>query len=128
MECVCFGTALGCLCLFLEKTIVDPRNKVMQLVSENITCNQFLGLEEVCTYTQDPSNAQQTLFRQDMKITAYVWGVSDQIERMGADNFRNNAVKGRDIMMDAIKSIPNALHGIFDPKKRNDFSQNNNKQ
>lgn len=30
----------GCLCLFLEKSIVDPRKRYMQLVSKNITCNQ----------------------------------------------------------------------------------------
>lgn len=111
----------GCVCLFLEKCVVNPRERVMQLVSSNVTCNQFLELQEVCTYTVDPQNAQQTLFRQDMKIQAHVWGVGGQIERIGADNFKRTAVGGREVMMNAVRLIPKAITGaIFDPKVEHD--------
>lgn len=89
----------------------------MQLVSENITCNQFLQLQEICTYTQDPEDPQKTHFKQEMKITAYIWGVSGQLEKIGADNFKANALGGRDVMTNAVGLIPQAIRGlVFDPK------------
>lgn len=53
-----------------------------------------------------------------MRITAYVWGAAAQIERMGTENFKKNAVGGRTIMTDTVDLIPAALSGLFDPKTR----------
>ena len=41
----------GSVCMFIEHGVVDPKNKFMQLVGKNITCNNFLEVEEICTYT-----------------------------------------------------------------------------
>jgi hypothetical protein len=108
----------GCVCLFLEKSVVNPRTGFMQLSSENITCNQFLQLRELCTYRRDPAApAARTLFSQAMAISASVWGVAGQIEKLGAESFRSNALGGREIMMNAVGLIPRAVTGqIFDPR------------
>jgi hypothetical protein len=105
------------MCLFLETSVINPKEKFMQLVSENITCNQFLSLKEVCTYTVDPEDEKKTLFKQEMQITAHVWGAASQIESMGAENFKKNAMGGRSIMMNAVSLIPAAVMGkVFDPR------------
>ncbi len=108
----------GCVCMFLEKSVVNPRTGFMQLSSQNISCNSVLQLEEVCTYTRAVENPKEnTHFRQELKITAFPWGVSGQIERIGADNFLKNAFKGRDIMLQAVKKIPMAVRGVvYDPR------------
>lgn len=110
--CVCV-----CLCLFLEKSVVDPKKKFMQLVSENITCNQFLSLKEICTYTEDQDDKTQTVFKQEMKIQAHIWGVGGQIERLGVENFKHNALQGRNIMLEAVGHIPSAVTGQIWRKK-----------
>ena len=85
-------------------------------MSENITCNQFLSLKEICTYTVDPEDENKTLFKQEMQITAHVWGAASQIESMGVENFKKNAIGGRGIMMNAVSLIPSAAMGkLFDP-------------
>ncbi len=75
-------------------------------------------MEEICTYTPDPDNPNHTLFRQDMRIKAFVWGVSGQIEHLAMESFKKNALVGRAIMMEAVQLIPAALSGRFDPKTR----------
>jgi hypothetical protein len=114
---VCAVTG-GCVCLFLEKSVVNPRTGFMQLSSENVTCNQIVQLRELCTYTRDLSfPLARTLFTQRMAISANVWGLGGQIEKLGADSFRGNALGGREIMMNAVRLIPRAVTGhIFDPR------------
>lgn len=110
---VCAVTG-GCMCLFLEHSVVRPLDQFMQLSSENITCNQFLSLNEVCTYTAE--NATQTHFKQEMDIHAHVWGFSSQIESIGRSNFQKNALGGREIMVNALRLIPFVTTGhIYDP-------------
>jgi|JI10StandDraft_1071094.scaffolds.fasta_scaffold885040_1 hypothetical protein len=108
----------GCVCMFLETSVINPRKGFVQLSSKNITCNSVLQLEEVCTYTRaKDAPASSTHFRQELKISAFVWGVAGQIESIGRDNFLKNATKGRDIMMEAVAKIPLATRGvIFDPR------------
>ncbi len=112
------GIMGGCVCLFLEKSVVNPRTGFMQLSSQNITCNQFMQLQEVCTYRPDPTAPQRrTLFRQEMTLQAFVWGVAGQIEKLAAESFHKNALGGRDIMNNAVRLIPHAVTGaVFDPR------------
>ncbi len=87
----------------VEESVVDPRNKTMTLKSKNVTLSSLMEVEETCIYTS-PSNLKEnrTHFRQDVKITAYLFGLAGKVENWSLDNFRKNAVKGRVIMEDAV--------------------------
>jgi len=87
----------------VEESVVDPRNKTMTLKSKNVTLSSLMEVEETCIYTS-PSTLKDdaTHFRQDVKITSYLFGLGGKVENWSLENFRKNAVKGRDIMEDAV--------------------------
>ena len=87
----------------VEESVVDPKNKTMTLKSKNVTLSSLMEVEETCIYTS-PSNLKEnvTHFRQDVKITSYLFGLASKVENWSMENFRKNAVKGRDIMEDAV--------------------------
>jgi len=92
-------------CFFYEETTVDPKNKVMVLKSKNLNFTNILGVEEVCTYTPDPSNKDWTIFKQEAKVTSSIFGVARKMEAFCLDRFVANAGKGRKIMEDAILKV-----------------------
>eukprot|EP01132_Coremiostelium_polycephalum_P001376 gene1376-1739_t len=90
---------------FYEETTVDPKNQVMVLKTKNLSFTNILGVEEVCTYQPHPENKEWTLFTQEAKVTATVFGVARKMESFCLDRFMSNAGKGRKIMEDAILKV-----------------------
>jgi PRELI-like family len=88
----------------LEETVVDPRNQTMVLRSKNITGSSLLELEEVCKYVPSPSG-ESTLFEQNVSINAHLFGLASRIEDWTLDNFQRNALRGRDIMEEAVLRV-----------------------
>eukprot|EP01101_Sappina_pedata_P012270 TRINITY_DN83_c0_g1_i1.p2 TRINITY_DN83_c0_g1~~TRINITY_DN83_c0_g1_i1.p2 ORF type:complete len:188 (+),score=70.75 TRINITY_DN83_c0_g1_i1:118-681(+) len=91
--------------IMLEESTVDPINKVMTLKGKNISFNNLVEAEETCTYTVDPNNHNWTLFKQEMKVTAFPFGVAGSLENYSVQKFVENAEKGRLIMEAAIDRV-----------------------
>jgi hypothetical protein len=96
----------------VEESYVDPRNQTMRLVSKNITLSSMMEVEEMCTYTA--AQNQTTHFQQDVKIKAHLFGLAGKVENWSLENFRKNALKGRDIMEDAILRLKKDAEEIVD--------------
>ncbi|EFA82537.1 slowmo family protein [Heterostelium album PN500] len=99
-------------CFFYEETTVDPKTQTMVLKTKNLSFSNILGLEEVCTYTPDPSNAEWTQFKQEAKVTSSVFGVARKLEAFCLERFKTNATKGRAIMEQAIQKVKHEAEEI----------------
>lgn len=91
---------VGCpsRCYFLEEAEIDPINKKMVLVGKNLSLRNYIEMKETCTYTPHPENKQWTFFEQEAAVKAFYYGLSGKVEEFGAQVFRNNAHKGRELM------------------------------
>lgn len=101
----------GNVCTYLERTVVDPKNKFMQLRTKNITCNQILSFEEVCTYEPNKEDPNKTDFRHEVKITSHIWP-AETVEKYALGSFVSSAEVGRKVMKNAVKRIPFILQGF----------------
>lgn len=80
-----------------ETSYVDPANKTVTMVSQNITWANLINVQETVVYK--PLNTHQTLFEQDARITALCGGwqrIKNSIEDTLVTRFKENALKGRE--------------------------------
>ncbi len=104
----------GGYCICVEDSTVDPETKTMVLKSRNVSFRSIVSIEETCTYTPSPDNpAEWTQFKQEATVTAFPFGVAGSIERYLSDKFVSNAIKGREIMDNAILRVTSEAEGAF---------------
>ncbi|KAF7549590.1 hypothetical protein G7046_g8296 [Stylonectria norvegica] len=80
-----------------EASYVDPANKTVTMVSQNLTWCNLVNVQEEVTYS--PLGAHQTQFVQSARITALCGGwqrIKNSIEDTLVHRFKENAVKGRE--------------------------------
>ncbi|ETS80995.1 hypothetical protein PFICI_05997 [Pestalotiopsis fici W106-1] len=80
-----------------EISYVNPAEKTVTMVSQNITMSNLVNVQETVVYK--PLNAHQTQFVQDARITALCGGwqrIKNSIEDTLVTRFRENAVKGKE--------------------------------
>jgi hypothetical protein len=80
-----------------EVSYVNPAEKTVTMVSQNITMSNLVNVQETVVYK--PLNAHQTQFVQDARITALCGGwqrIKNSIEDTLVTRFRENAAKGRE--------------------------------
>lgn len=80
-----------------EASYVDPINKTVTMVSQNLTWSNLVNVQEEVVYK--PLGDHQTQFIQNANITALCGGwqrIKNSIEDTMVSRFRENAVKGRE--------------------------------
>jgi hypothetical protein len=80
-----------------EASYVDPNNKKVTMVSQNLTWSNLVSVQETVVYR--PISATQTQFVQDAQITALCGGwnrIKNSIEDSLVKRFRENAAKGKE--------------------------------
>ncbi|KAH8672941.1 PRELI-like family-domain-containing protein [Ilyonectria robusta] len=80
-----------------EASYVDPENKTITMVSQNLTYNNLVNIQEEVIY--QPLGDHQTQFKQTANITALCGGwqrIKNSIEDSLVHKFKENAVKGRE--------------------------------
>ena len=93
----------------LEVSEVNPRTRTMVLRSRNLSMNQLIDMEEVCTYqADDTQDDHHTCFNQEVKIS--VFGVSlhmlrSRVEEFCLNRFKMNAMAGRLGMEQVIEKV-----------------------
>ena len=92
-------SVLGCMeeSQVFETSYVDPKNKTVTMVSQNLTWSNLINVQETVVYR--PLNESQTKFEQDAQITALCGGwqrIKSNIEDALVKRFRENAAKGRE--------------------------------
>lgn len=80
-----------------ETSYVDPTAKTVTMVSQNLTMNNLVSVQETVIYK--PMGATQTQFVQEAQITALCGGwqrIKNKIEDTLVSRFHENAAKGRE--------------------------------
>ncbi|KAI0012662.1 MSF1-domain-containing protein [Xylariaceae sp. FL0662B] len=81
----------------LETSYVNPAEKTVTMVSQNITWANLVNVQETVVYR--PLGLHQTQFEQDARITALCGGwqkIKNSIEDTLVTRFRENAIKGKE--------------------------------
>jgi len=100
-----FGGGTG---ISIEHSFVDPVEKKMVLSTKNISFDNVMTIEEICTYTKHPENPDDwTQFKQEIKVTAFPYGFRSTLENFFMQKLTQNASKGRAIMEETILRIRN---------------------
>lgn len=82
-----------------EASYVDPANKTVTMVSQNLTWSNLVSVQEEVVYKPHGENGQQTQFLQSARITALCGGwqrIKNNIEDSVVTRFKENAIKGRE--------------------------------
>lgn len=80
-----------------ETSYVDPANKTVTMISQNITMSNLVSCQESVVYKQ--LSPTQTKFVQEAQITAFCGGwqrIKNKIEDSLVSRFHENANKGRE--------------------------------
>ncbi|KAL7074348.1 hypothetical protein ACQ4LE_006543 [Meloidogyne hapla] len=77
----------------LESTQVDPRNRVMTLVTRNLNCYHLLRIDERLTYTSTADTAQ-TRLKQETTISVNLPFLKDFCERSFLSIYTHYAQRG----------------------------------
>ncbi|KAK3186842.1 Phospholipid metabolism protein [Lecanicillium sp. MT-2017a] len=80
-----------------EASYVDPANRTVTMVSQNLTWSNLVNVQEEVVYK--PLGPHQTEFVQSARITALCGGwqrIKNSIEDTLVHRFKENAVKGRE--------------------------------
>lgn len=81
-----------------EASYVDPVNKTLTMVSQNLTWNNLVSVQEEVVY-RPLAGGSQTEFAQSARITALCGGwqrIRNSIEDTLVSRFHENAIKGRE--------------------------------
>jgi PRELI-like family len=91
-------------CQAVEDSVVDVKNERMVLTLRNLTFSGLMELTETCTYTPASENSEWTLFRQEAESqSSLVSFFASSVEQWSLEQFRKNAVLGREIMEAAVQ-------------------------
>lgn len=90
---------MGCMdtSQVLETSYVNPAEKTVTMVSQNISWANLVNVQETVVYR--PLSATQTQFEQDARITALCGGwqrIKNSIEDSLVTRFKENAMKGKE--------------------------------
>jgi len=89
----------------VEECEVDPVQRTMLLRTRNITAADVTEVEESCFYTPHADDEGRTTLQQNVRITAHVFGLAGRVEALFLEKFEVNAIKGREVMVDAVKRV-----------------------
>jgi len=83
------------VCYASEYSTVDPKKRLMEMNSRNMTFCNFVNMEEKMTYTPDPADANKTMLKQETVVTVKGVPLTSYMESIIVNTVSNNSSKGR---------------------------------
>ena len=83
------------VCYASEKSMVDPKNRLMEMHSKNLTFNSYVNMEEKMTYTADPEDDTRTMLKQEMIVTVQGVPLTSYMEGIIVNTVSKNSSKGK---------------------------------
>jgi len=83
------------VCYASEDSIVDPRKRLMEMHSKNLTFCNFVSMEEHMTYCPDSQDPGKTLLKQETVVTVQGVPLTSYMESIIVNTVSNNSSKGR---------------------------------
>ena len=75
--------------------MVDPKNRLMEMHSKNLTFNSYVNMEEKMTYTADPEDDTRTMLKQEMIVTVQGVPLTSYMEGIIVNTVSKNSSKGK---------------------------------
>ncbi|XP_005805318.1 PRELI domain containing protein 3B [Xiphophorus maculatus] len=88
-----------------ESSIVDPKEKMFELQSSNITFTNMVSVDEKLTYKPHPEDPEKTILTQEAIISVKGISLSSYLEGVMANTISTNAGKGREAMEWVIRRL-----------------------
>ncbi|XP_007548425.1 PRELI domain containing protein 3B [Poecilia latipinna] len=88
-----------------ESSIVDPKEKMFELQSSNITFTNMVSVDEKLTYKPHPEDPEKTILTQEAIISVKGVSLSSYLEGVMANTISTNAGKGREAMEWVIRRL-----------------------
>ena len=88
-------TTIQKVCYASEYSTVDPKKRLMEMKSKNMSFCNFVNMEEKMTYTPDPENPSRTLMRQETVVTVQGVPLTSYMEGIIVNTVSSNSSKGR---------------------------------
>ncbi|XP_054879326.1 PRELI domain containing protein 3B [Poeciliopsis prolifica] len=88
-----------------ESSIVDPKEKMFELQSSNITFTNMVSVDEKLTYKPHPEDPEKTILTQEAIISVKGVSLSSYLEGVMANTISTNAGKGREAMEWVIRKL-----------------------
>lgn len=108
-------------CYAHEYSSVDPKNRIMEMKSINLTFCSFVSMKEQMSYFPHPEDSSKTMMRQETLVTVKGVPLTSYMESIIVNSVSSNANKGRraiDWVVETIgeesKNISSVLDKITD--------------
>ncbi|XP_057686654.1 PRELI domain containing protein 3B-like [Corythoichthys intestinalis] len=88
-----------------EHSVVDPKEKVFELKSTNISFTNLVSVDEKLTYKPHPHHPDKTVLTQEALISVKGVSLSSYLEGLMANTMTVNAGKGREAMEWVIRRL-----------------------
>ena len=88
-------TTIQKVCYASEYSTVDPKKRLMEMKSKNMSFCNFVNMEEKMTYTPDPENPSRTLMKQETVVTVQGVPLTSYMEGIIVNTVSNNSSKGK---------------------------------
>jgi len=100
-------------CFVAESSVVDPAARKMVVKSSNLSGASILVVEETCTYSQHPTAASATHYRQEAKITAFLPFISSKFEAYSLANLHAKSKEGMQVVESLCQRIQASSEGAL---------------
>ncbi|KAM4582361.1 PRELI domain containing protein 3B isoform 2-T3 [Fundulus diaphanus] len=98
------GNVISCTYI-QESSIVDPKERALELQSSNITFTNMVSVDERLTYKPHPEDPEKTILTQEAIISVKGVSLSSYLEGVMANTISTNAGKGREAMEWVIRRL-----------------------
>uniref|UniRef100_A0A3Q0SZV1 PRELI domain containing 3B n=1 Tax=Amphilophus citrinellus TaxID=61819 RepID=A0A3Q0SZV1_AMPCI len=99
-----FGVTRTCTYV-QEHSVVDPKEKIFELQSTNISFTNLVSVDEKLTYKPHPQDPEKTVLTQEALISVKGVSLSNHLEGLMAKTISVNASKGREAMEWVIRRL-----------------------
>jgi hypothetical protein len=104
------------VCHCVEESNVDASKKAMEIVTRNVTLEDFVSVEEKCWYSPHPENPNWTVMKQETSISCHTLSglasMAEKIEQRCVEKFLQNSAKGREVMEHVCTYLEAEANGI----------------
>lgn len=104
-------------CYAHEYSSVDPKSRLMEMKSINLTFCSFVNMKEQMSYFPHPEDQSKTIMRQETIVTVQGVPLTSYMESIIVNTVSSNANKGRtaiDWVVDAIGKESKNISGVLD--------------
>jgi len=83
------------VCYAHELSMVNPRERIMEMRSRNLSFNNFVTMEETMTYRPHPEQSDKTLMKQETIVTVQGVPLTSYMESIIVNTVSKNSNKGK---------------------------------